>query len=528
MYFRKSVLILGLCVLFATWAQTMAQSSIAQTLEPPVTGLNAIHHPDISQLEPAVMKQVSSLQEALAASAKPTTPAADLSLAYGNMARAYHAYSFLEPAKECYENAARLAPDAYQWTYMLGKVAQQQNQFSKAAEYFKKTLAMNRDYFAASINLGNVYFELDLLGESEKRFQQVLLKSENNPAAIYGLGRIELERKNFTNAEKYFTRVLELVPEANRVHYSLAMAYRGLGETEKAKIHLGKQGVVGIRPADPLFDSLDADLKGIRLRLVNGKLAFQAQRYKEAESEFRAALELEPGNISALVNLGATLTQLGQGTEAIDMFVKALSIDPANTNARYNLAYLLLLKGDYLQAVGHYKILLKQNPKDVESRYRLGLALKGADLMREAAFELVAVYNAKPDQESVALELSDALVKTGEHEKAKAILIKSYQIDSTRGRTVAALSSLLASSPDRSLREGEKALKLSQLLYKSTGLHEHRLIIALSLAELGKCEEAETTTRDIIEKAKAAGKTELASGLEKILPRLVRGEPCRP
>lgn len=531
MKFRSLKIAVGVFALIAVQAAgtlTYGQSAVAKTLEPPLAGLAPVHFPDVSDVEDAVRKQINGLQERLSERAKPDTPTADLSSAYGDLARVYHSYSFLEPAKECYENASKLSPEEFRWIYMLGKIAEQETRFSEAAALYKKALGLNPSYTAALVNLGNVYFELDSIEESENSFEKAISTSENDPAAIYGLGRIAFEQKNYSKAAEKFSRVLELVPGANRVHYSLALAYRGLGEVEKAKFHLDKQGIVGIRPADPLFDSLDANLKGVRLRLVNGKLAFQAKRYNEAETEFREALQLEPENTSALVNLGATLTQLGKGSEAINLFAKALSIEPTNTNARYNLAYLLLLKRDYLQAIGHYKIVLKENPKDVESRFRLGTALHRADLLREAASELVTVYNSEPDKESVILELSSVFTKIGEHTKAKELLIRSYQVDSTRGRTIAALSLLLASSPDRSLREGEKALTLSQLLFKSTGLLDHAVTVALSLAELGRCDEAESMTRDIINKAKTAGNQALATRLENILPRFVKGQPCRP
>ena len=49
---------------------------------------------------------------------------------------------------------------------------------------------------------------------------------------------------------------LAIVPAANRIHYSLAMSYRGLGELEKAKANLALQGTVGVRRPDPLIEEL--------------------------------------------------------------------------------------------------------------------------------------------------------------------------------------------------------------------------------------------------------------------------------
>ena len=56
-----------------------------------------------------------------------------------------------------------------------------------------------------------------------------------------------MSRRNYAEAVEHFEKTLAQVPGANRVHYSLAMAYRGLGNAEKVKTHLAQQGTVGVR-----------------------------------------------------------------------------------------------------------------------------------------------------------------------------------------------------------------------------------------------------------------------------------------
>ena len=56
------------------------------------------------------------------------------------------------------------------------------------------------------------------------------------PAAHYGLGQIAMSRRDYAEAWDHFEKTLAQVPGANRVHYSLAMAYRGLGDAEKVKL----------------------------------------------------------------------------------------------------------------------------------------------------------------------------------------------------------------------------------------------------------------------------------------------------
>ena len=114
---------------------------------------------------------------------------------------------------------------------------------------------MRPDYVVVPVNLGNIFLELNRLQEATERFRAALAIDENNPTAHYGLGQVALSKRNYAEAVDHFEKTLAPLPRADRIHYSLAMAYRGLGEAEKAKVHLAQQGLVGMRVSDPLVDS---------------------------------------------------------------------------------------------------------------------------------------------------------------------------------------------------------------------------------------------------------------------------------
>jgi uncharacterized protein HemY len=79
-----------------------------------------------------------------------------------------------------------------------------------------------------------------------------LLKAQSlaprEAAALYGLGRVALEERDFAGAVKQLEAALALVPSASRVQYPLAMAYRGLGNTQQAEAHLRLRGERTCRP----------------------------------------------------------------------------------------------------------------------------------------------------------------------------------------------------------------------------------------------------------------------------------------
>jgi tetratricopeptide (TPR) repeat protein len=160
------------------------------------------------------------------------------------------------------------------------------------------------------------------------------------------------------------------------------MAYRGLGNTEKVKAHLGQQGTVGVRVSDPLVDGLQNLIEGERVFLARGKIAFEAQRYADAVIEFRKAVAAKPDSTTARINLGAALTQAGDLNGAAEQFEAAIRIEPEKGNAHYNLAVILARQNKHDEAIVHLQAALRADPGDVAARNLLAQELLKAKAAR--------------------------------------------------------------------------------------------------------------------------------------------------
>ena len=143
--------------------------------------------PDLSQLESDVRNQITSQQNSLSATVKdPRASNAQLSEAYGAMGEIYHAYSLTAPARECYVNANRLAPQDFRWIYLLAKLDQLESRVDEAIRRFRQVLTLQPKMMAAHANLGNIYLELNRLDDAEQSFTAALDIEKQNPAAHYG------------------------------------------------------------------------------------------------------------------------------------------------------------------------------------------------------------------------------------------------------------------------------------------------------------------------------------------------------
>ena len=375
--------------------------------------LVTVHWPDLSQLESDVRDQIKSQQDILLATIK-DQQATDtkLSAAYGDMGAIYQAYALNAPARECYLNANKLAPKDFRWIYLLAKLDQLEGRVDDAIQRYRTVASLQPEFVPALVNLGNIYLELDRLQDARSNYALALQKESNNAAAHYGLGQVALAQRSYTEAVEHFERALALAPEANRIHYALAMAYRGLQNPEKAKLHLAQQGTVGVRVADPLMDRLQRLVQGARVHLVRGKIALEAKRYEEAAAEFRKAIAAEPDSVPAHVNLGAALTQLSDLKGAAEQFEKALLIDPNNLNAHYNLAVLLANDKHHQQAIVHLQKVYVLNPNDFSARFFLAQQLLNANRADEALKVAESLYSTTSSLQHGAL-VGSALAQLG-------------------------------------------------------------------------------------------------------------------
>ena len=111
-----------------------------------------------------------------------------------------------------------------------------------------------------------------------------------------------------------------------------------------------------------------------------GNKQYEEGKYKEAEIDYRKALEKKPASAKGSYNLGNSLYQQGNYEDAMRNFSEAerMMKDSDVTKRASSLHNLgnALLKGDKLdESIEAYKQALRLNPKDEYTRYNLAYAL---------------------------------------------------------------------------------------------------------------------------------------------------------
>jgi tetratricopeptide (TPR) repeat protein len=370
----------------------------------------------------------------------------DLAQAYGSLGKVYHAYEFLDAAELCYLNASRLDPNDFQWPHLLGYLHKQRGRLEESTGFFSRALELRPDDSAAAVHLGEALLQLNRRPEARARFQAAL-ETSADAAALNGLGEEARLEGRFQEAIRYFDAALERVPQATRIHYSLGMAYRGLGRLDEAKSHLQRAGSAGVRPADPIVDSLPGLLQGERVHLIRGQLAYQAKQFEEAANAFRRAIAVAPNSVTGRVNLGSALSELGDTKGALQQLEAALRIDPANVSAHFNLGLLQVRVGDHAGSVEHFHAVIQRAGDDVEAHRQLARSLSMLGREQEAIGPLLKVAALDPDDEDSILDLAVLLTRQKRYEDARAVLDRANRLFPDRSRTAAALARLPGAKP---------------------------------------------------------------------------------
>ena len=118
--------------------------------------------------------------------------------------------------------------------------------------------------------------------------------------------------------------------------------------------------------------------QNVNSTIRRGNDAYNNKKYKDAEIDYKTAIEKDAKSFAGNYNLGNTYYKKGNAEDATKQFMQAAGTtkDPIEqSKAYYNLGNSYLKSEKYQESVDAYKMALRQNPKDDDARYNLAYAL---------------------------------------------------------------------------------------------------------------------------------------------------------
>lgn len=218
-----------------------------------------------------------------------------------------------------------------------------------------------------------------------------------------------------------------------------------------------------------------------------GNEFLKAGETDNAIEEYKNALELNPNNVEAHLNMGYLYYNVKEmHEEGMAHLTKAIRISPSDPRVNYDLGMALVEQEKYKQAAKYLSVALQRMPQwlhrqysPANMHYSLGMALFHTGKFRDSANHL---------SEAVSLDPGDA------------------NFHYTLGMVLAARGKI-----DETLAHYTEAVRIDPKVDRSPTLHN---LLAMNYANAGRFQEAIVSARKAISLARAAGAENLAREIE--------------
>ncbi len=449
--------------------------------------LETVIQVDISPLKPLEQKAIEQARakvDALLLSVDADSK--QLANQYGKLGNQYLTHDLFTTADSCYSNAIKLAPGHFPWAYYSAYLAQQDGNMQLALTRFKLATELDPEYLPARYRLAQVYLELNLLDEAYTLFNQLLNVPEYKAAAYNGLGQVFLMKQEYTSAAENFTRALELAPEANSIHYPLALSLRATGNKELAKQHLQQYGKRELVINDPLVNALEALKDPASRHFVAAMSAVLKKDYANAITEFKEGLEYEPENAAARTSYARVLYLNNDKENSRKQLDQVIASNPEKTLALFLLALLNDESNNKREAAEQYRRVIKLDPAHEGAHFFLGndyLRIKDYSNASKH-YETVTQNNEK----NIPAHVYNLVAKMGSGASDKELIRLAQQITDRIPNMLSIKRIqvlLLALSSDTGVRNSEMAGNMAEQMYKLAQFPVNLELLALATASAG-------------------------------------------
>ena len=411
--------------------------------------------PDVSRLATSVQAQVRERHSALITKIENgATPAGELSDAYGELGLILMATEYYDAAASCYVTAQALVPGDPRWPYYLGHLYRFKGDVAKAGEFFSRALDLRPADTPTLIWLGEISLDQNRPDRAEPLFLQALSRDSGSAAALSGAGRAALEKRDFARAIDYLERALAIEPRALGLHYSLATAYRGSGQLDRARTHLERRGSGRPAPHDPLMEIYESVLHSPLNYETQGLRKLESGQVKEAIDLFRKGLELAPDDPKLLHRLGTALLMEGDAAGAMKELQHSLLLAPDFPRAHFGLAMVLNLSGRHAEAIEHFAAAVKYQPDYLEARLGLTEAYLASGRLEEALPHFERIVDLDPGFTDAWVMYAKTLIRLGRYREARDRLRQATRVHPDEPQLTDLLARALAAAPDGQVRDG--------------------------------------------------------------------------
>jgi serine/threonine protein kinase/Flp pilus assembly protein TadD len=268
---------------------------------------------------------------------------------------------------------------------------------------------------------------LELGLENEKNFLTTHGTSSPEAFRQYMLGRYfwrNRDKENINKAIGFFKEAIRLDPLYARAYAGLADSYVLLSTVSFGKTPTSEAMTRASAAAKEAL-SIDDNLAEAHTSLGVVNLRYDWD-WRNAESQFRRAIELKPDYAPAHYWYSHLLLITGRRSEAISESSKARDLDPFSPPSVVNFCRILSISRQYGNAITCYDKLVKENPDNDHIKYLLALVYERSGRNEDALKMLERIYAKNPALAGAALGFVYA--KVGRKDEAKQVLADMFHL----------------------------------------------------------------------------------------------------
>lgn len=261
----------------------------------------------------------------------------DLAKAQSTLAAAYLLKGNLSQAEIHCEKALQLDPFLPEAYSTRGSIHLRQGQFERALQDYNQAINLDPAYSEAWFNRGRAY----LIGNNFTKAINDLNEARRlNPQdyRYWGtLGAAYLKSGDVDKAINLSLKAVELNPGYLVALLNLGSAYLSKGEVDKAWYYVKKVPV-------------DNDEHLAEVHVLKGSIYRHEGQWLKAKEEWERALQADPQNGEALLNLANLFLERGELLTARSYYQELINLGLHQAVAYNNLAYIYYLQAEFDQA----------------------------------------------------------------------------------------------------------------------------------------------------------------------------------
>lgn len=379
-----------------------------------------------------------------------------------------------------FRRGLEVSPDHLELRLNLGLAQIRAGQAAEALATFQEAVDRHPDEARAHHDLANALRAAGRMQDAAASLRRAVELQPDYAGAWFNLGNVLSALKQWDEAEEALRKHQQLEPNDNRSAYLLAMAKNGRGDSAAAIAHL------------------------------------------------RRLLRRDPNDVVVRRGLADVLLSTGQAPAATRVWMQVGSLDLPISERGQMLdtgGRALWQKGRRRQAVTLWREWVRIAPESSASHTALGNALQLLGQREEAEKEFALAAQLDPQNATAWLSEISLRILRGDFETALRRAESALERHPDHAGLLDVTARLLATAPDATLRDGERALLLADQARRIEPALQYSETYAMALAEMGRFEDAIKLQTDLARQAQGLNDR---AALTRIVTQLRRYEMRQP